>query len=375
MSPEFNNLLYRLYGCAQSPVGWSDALDALACTLDVQTVALQWCHIEQTRLIPSRSLVNGRAWAVHQRYTERISDALNPRMNVAQLRVNTGLVVQDRDILPDPRNMGRFQEQMASIGLGRFLGCACTLEDGSYLTLALHQAEGVGRDYSPEQIQMTAALLPHLQQIAKLADGVSLSQGMHRDMAGLVNAMRYGVILCDTQGKVDWSNQAAQQMLEAGGPLRSEFGSLRCGSKTEHQALGKALASHKTEYLSLGRELERARLQLCVQALPEPAKNQTQARSGGRRIVVLTQAHDQQELPPEAIASLFQLTPAEARLTAALCKGIPLDQYAQERGISVGTVRGQAKQILAKTQTARQSDLVRLVLSSVVVQSAPQQMH
>jgi DNA-binding CsgD family transcriptional regulator len=57
----------------------------------------------------------------------------------------------------------------------------------------------------------------------------------------------------------------------------------------------------------------------------------------------------------------FGLTPAEARLALAVADGNTTREYAEQRGKSVGTVRFQMKQILAKTGCRRQSELVRLI--------------
>lgn len=57
----------------------------------------------------------------------------------------------------------------------------------------------------------------------------------------------------------------------------------------------------------------------------------------------------------------YRLTPAETSLALAVAAGTTLREYAERRGVSVGTVRFQMKQVLAKTECRRQSDLVRLV--------------
>jgi DNA-binding CsgD family transcriptional regulator len=71
-------------------------------------------------------------------------------------------------------------------------------------------------------------------------------------------------------------------------------------------------------------------------------------------------------LPPALVRALFALSPAESRLTVALCQGRTVNEYAAIHGVSVGTARFQLKQVLAKTQAQRQSELVRRVCTSVV---------
>jgi DNA-binding CsgD family transcriptional regulator len=72
------------------------------------------------------------------------------------------------------------------------------------------------------------------------------------------------------------------------------------------------------------------------------------------------------------LGSLFGLTPAEARLAAALVAGASVSEYAEERGIALGTARVQMKQVLAKTSTGRQPELVRQLCSSVTSSTFPQ---
>jgi DNA-binding CsgD family transcriptional regulator/uncharacterized protein YhfF len=57
----------------------------------------------------------------------------------------------------------------------------------------------------------------------------------------------------------------------------------------------------------------------------------------------------------------FQLTPAEARLAASLASGGSLSSVAETFGISKNTVRAQLQAVFDKTDTRRQSDLVRLL--------------
>jgi DNA-binding CsgD family transcriptional regulator len=61
---------------------------------------------------------------------------------------------------------------------------------------------------------------------------------------------------------------------------------------------------------------------------------------------------------PSAIAALFGLTPAEARLAAALSGGDTVSQAAGRYGVSVGTVRAQLKSIFGKMGVNRQQDLI-----------------
>jgi DNA-binding CsgD family transcriptional regulator len=67
-------------------------------------------------------------------------------------------------------------------------------------------------------------------------------------------------------------------------------------------------------------------------------------------------------MPPERLVRVYGLTPAEAKLAAALAGGASLGAYADNARITIGTARWYLKQVLAKTGAHRQSDLVRQVV-------------
>lgn len=62
------------------------------------------------------------------------------------------------------------------------------------------------------------------------------------------------------------------------------------------------------------------------------------------------------------VARIFGLTKAEARLTLAITNGMTAAEYSAKYGISINTAYSQIKDILAKTGTRRQAELIKLVL-------------
>lgn len=63
----------------------------------------------------------------------------------------------------------------------------------------------------------------------------------------------------------------------------------------------------------------------------------------------------------QQLISLFGLSPAEARLTRAICHGETLEEYADAQSVKLPTVKTQLRAVFAKTQTDRQVDLVNLI--------------
>ncbi len=77
--------------------------------------------------------------------------------------------------------------------------------------------------------------------------------------------------------------------------------------------------------------------------------------------LVLTPVTLPQAPPVELVQSLFDLTPAEARVARSLAAGETVDAIASAREVSQNTVRDQVRGILEKTGCHRQVDIVALL--------------
>ena len=78
-------------------------------------------------------------------------------------------------------------------------------------------------------------------------------------------------------------------------------------------------------------------------------------------VVVLTPVALPQAPPVELVQSLFDLTPAEARVARSLAAGKTVDDIAADGGTSANTIRTQVRGVLEKTGCNRQVDIVALL--------------
>ncbi|MGH6840664.1 MAG: helix-turn-helix transcriptional regulator, partial [Methylocella sp.] len=65
--------------------------------------------------------------------------------------------------------------------------------------------------------------------------------------------------------------------------------------------------------------------------------------------------------PVELVQSLFDLTPAEARVARGLAAGDTVENIASARGVSQNTIRAHVRGVLEKTGCNRQVDIVALL--------------
>lgn len=93
-----------------------------------------------------------------------------------------------------------------------------------------------------------------------------------------------------------------------------------------------------------------------------PLQRRARDVMGGAGMLMLVADGRNAMLPTaDLLRLLFDLTPAEARLARVLLGGVTLPEAAARLGISHATARVHLRAIFAKTDTARQADLVRLL--------------
>src|SRR6516225_8559403 len=78
-------------------------------------------------------------------------------------------------------------------------------------------------------------------------------------------------------------------------------------------------------------------------------------------VLAMTPVAAPQAPPVDLVQSLFDLTPAEARVARSLAAGKTVEDIAADGGISPNTIRTHVRGVLEKTGCNRQADVVALL--------------
>jgi DNA-binding CsgD family transcriptional regulator len=117
--------------------------------------------------------------------------------------------------------------------------------------------------------------------------------------------------------------------------------------------------------------LERPSGKRALQVLITPFRPSDSLRSHARVLVLATDPEVKVNFPDAILRALYDLTPAETEIANGLLTGFSLEDISLFRKVSVATIRSQMKTLMGKTDTRRQSDLVRLL--SALPRTAPSQ--
>ncbi len=192
----------------------------------------------------------------------------------------------------------------------------------------------------------------------------------------VLNRLPMGVVLVTASAQVLFLNEKAKNILDRNDGLVLDNNRLcRASLPNENKRLGELLQSvlspengeNADSDFAMSVTREEADTPLTVMVAPIGT-----GIAGKGAVLFVSDPSEAVELSIDAICGLYGLTPAEGRLALGLTNGHKLDDLAEEWNVSMHTVRSQLRQIFRKTDTSRQSELVKLILTGpAALKAAP----
>jgi DNA-binding CsgD family transcriptional regulator len=181
--------------------------------------------------------------------------------------------------------------------------------------------------------------------------------GVVAGLAEVLDALHLAVVLVDSGGrKVLRANRSARAILDRRDGLTDANG-LDADDALASQRLRRLLASD-----SAGGAVQVPRRVGKPLALVTGPVRKTASGAGAIHGVFITDPDVSIDPPVAALEHLYDLTRAESEVAGELLAGRTLEELSGELGISIHTARTHLKHILDKTDTHRQSELIRLLL-------------
>jgi len=238
--------------------------------------------------------------------------------------------------------------------------------------IVIYRRKG-GREFEVDDLALLDSLVPHLSRAYALHAQLSHVRHEREALAEVTDRLPIGVIMLDASGRILHTNRSASQILRAEDGLTLDRGRPAAVDSFENRDLQEKInravkdptrrADPGGEVMIISRESGRRALSVMVGPLlivrPEHVTDEARA------ILFIADTEGHQIDKTQNLETLYQLTHAEADLVRLISEGRSLEQVANERGVTINTVRSQLKQVFSKTDTNRQGELVHLVLSGV----------
>lgn len=227
-----------------------------------------------------------------------------------------------------------------------------------------------------EAHELLQMLMPHLQTALNVRRMLGAAESRAQTAETLLDANATAAVLLDDRGQVLYMNQAARNLALAADGLRLDGDRLSpsdASARTRFRALVLAAAATDRPQPGGAIALSRASGQRPLQVLVTPFRPPQPHRSDARVLVLASDPEVAIHFPDAVLRALYDLTPAETEIANGLLTGFSLEEVALLRKVSVATVRSQMKNLLGKTSTRRQGDLVRLLCTLPRTASAVRQ--
>jgi DNA-binding CsgD family transcriptional regulator len=189
-----------------------------------------------------------------------------------------------------------------------------------------------------------------------------MTEPLARALRASVDRVTTGIVITDPEGVPQHWNAFTEELLKRHREFRILDDQIQLADAKEHQQLRwlmRKCAEHgEPQHMISRSKASGDPLFFAVEPLPWDDDGPYAC------LVLIRSPSATGTLEPKRLAALFGLSQRESELVAALADGRGLDEFALETERSIHTVRTQLKSIYRKTSTQRQSDLVRLVLTS-----------
>ena len=236
---------------------------------------------------------------------------------------------------------------------------------GGFLMWTMANGES---EWEPDKLKRIHSLLPHIRQAVRVRQELAAAEAYaYADVPTLLEHASLGAIFLDRGGTIASTNQAAERLLGTKDGIYQWRGMLRASLPHDDAKICNLVSAvlPRLGHMPVGGSVSVRRsagLPLVVHVHPVTPRR---ADFGAERLaaLVLIRDPDTNQLDPEMISDALGLTPAEGRVAALLAMGRNVREIARELGRSEHTARWTLKKVLAKTDTARQSELVRLLLN------------
>ncbi len=226
-------------------------------------------------------------------------------------------------------------------------------------------------EFSKSERQTIDTLLPHIRRAFELRHKLIKHRQNNMCMVDILNKMDHGVLIVDAAAKVIFANSSAESVmgLKDGIEFKSDH-TIRLARTSENQLLTRLLQLSMSEDIA-AKGLAALDLQVSRPSGLRPLHlsvfqfnhEEFQEPNGGSAAIVFI--HDPEKVihTSEAVLmSTYGMTPAEAHLSALISDGLTVNEASEILNVQPNTVRVHLKNIYSKTQTNRQSELIRLIL-------------
>ena len=221
-----------------------------------------------------------------------------------------------------------------------------------------------------ERLMFVNALIGHLQQALRTQDHLAELSEAAGGVNAVIDAIRHGIVIVGPEHVVVQLNSAAEQILKSGDGLCLRSGSIEATRTSVNEQLRASIAGAVLQHgwgarsgNSFACSRPSGKRPYVIHVLPLTATSDDPAPA--KALVMIIDPEHEHEPPKALIRRIFGLTNAEADVALRVMRGDGLKPISADLAVSRATVNTHLQHIFDKTDTHRQAELVRLLLTII----------
>jgi DNA-binding CsgD family transcriptional regulator/PAS domain-containing protein len=288
-----------------------------------------------------------------------------------------GVMMASEDLISDAefRETVLYRDHCRHAGCFYIVGALVPIggPNDAFGAFGVHRAESDGL-FPATAKQFGTLLLPHLKRALQLRERLARLEIQHKATLDAMATLSIGILVVGEDARILFANPVAEALLCRDDGLLASNDHLLANWPTQHQALRSQIRD--AARASTGRAAQAGRIlriprregkPLHLSIYPFTAPMLSDGSRLPAALIFIADPDTTQTPPRDALAQMYGLTAAEAKLFEALLVGERLQDYADRHSVSLHTVKTQLAHIFDKTGHARQTDLVRDALSNPIL--------
>jgi DNA-binding CsgD family transcriptional regulator/PAS domain-containing protein len=223
--------------------------------------------------------------------------------------------------------------------------------------------------FDADCIAVIERIMPHLRHSYRVRHAMEKAEQQCRTLRETLHALPNPVLILDGDARIQFANRAAAMLLAARDGLCLRGGQVMAADRRQQGQFAEALA----RALRMCKSTEGAAPGPCPLGRPRSERpliltfapiGTEQNDGAGPLVAVLVDPGPAASAPLQQLSAALRLSAAEAGLLRDLTDGKSLAQIAEQRQVSVNTLRVHLSRLFQKTGTHRQAELVRFALTA-----------
>lgn len=360
----FLRIVALIYDAAASPESWPRALDAVTEAFDA--VATHLCLWERD----SGNLIFSAASGTEigaGRCQMPSWDRCFPDMGSGRETTDRSIRSCEEEFGPEAPRRCRVFDAAVAAAPGPGVAALRLLDDDGFSAVVKLGRRTSANEFGTNELAALDRLKPHLQRAIRLQYQLTAAHGQRRLLAAAQDHLPFGVIVANAAGSLVFANHSADKVFGLADGLTRHHGVIGASRSDETATLLRMIAEAASGtgaacgMVRISRPSRKASYALLV--APLHAGRSRDRHPPPLALIVCTDPAQYPQPSTKQLAQVFGLTAAEARLATGLAGGKRLEDISVEAGVSKTTLRTQLRAVMDKTETNRQADLIRLILS------------